>query len=378
MATRILYVITKANWGGAQRYVYDLAVAAQKEGSEIAVAYGLPGELVDRLSAAHIQTFAIEGLGRDVRVFKDITAFFSLVRIIRSYKPTVIHLNSSKISGLGALAARILWVQKIIFTAHAWAFNEERPLYQKLVIAFLAWLTVLLSTKTIVVSEAMKKQILHGPFILGKVIVITNGTRTYALLGKIEARHALAALHPALSVSDIEHDIWIGTVAELHPVKGLSYAIDAMSTLRRKYPTIRYLILSEGQMRKELEKQIKENGLEQTVFLLGQVKEAPLYGKAYDIFLLPSLSEAFGISLLEAGLAGLPVVASRVGGIPEILTDTKTGLLISPKDSRAISEAIDSLLTDEPRQKELGTSLQRRVEKEFSIERVMSETFAQY
>lgn len=378
MATRILYVITKANFGGAQRYVFDLATTAQKESYEVAVAYGSPGELVDRLTAEHVPTFTIDGLGRDVRVSKDITAFFSLMRIIRSFKPDVIHLNSSKISGLGALAARLLGVPKIIFTAHAWAFNEERPSYQKIAIAFLSWLTVLLSTRTIVVSEAMKRQIIQGPFMRRKVIIVSNGTQSYELLSKNEAREALRALHPALEVSNIRNDLWIGTVAELHPVKGLPYAIEAISELRKKYPSIRYLILSEGQMRKELEATIREKGLEQTVFLLGQVREAPLYGKAYDVFVLPSLSESFGISILEAGLAGLPVVASRVGGIPEIITSGETGLLVPPKNPAAITKAIGSLLDNASLRQTLGAALQFRVEKEFSIARVARETFAQY
>jgi glycosyltransferase involved in cell wall biosynthesis len=375
---KILYVITKANWGGAQRYVYDLAVAAKEAGHEVAVAYGSPGELAARLQAAHIPTFAIAGLGRDIRLFKDSAAFFSLLRIIRSFRPDVLHLNSSKIGGIGALAGRLVGVRKILFTAHAWAFNEERPWYQKISIAFLAWLTTVLSTHTIVVSTSMKEQIIRGPFVRRKVSVIPNGTRSYALLDKTEARRALAALHPALSVSDLAHDVWIGTVAELHPVKGLPYAIEAIELLRKKYPAIRYVILGEGQMRETLEKQITERDLRQNVFLLGRVEEAPLYGKAYDLFLLPSISEAFGIAILEAGLAALPVVATHVGGIPEIITSGETGTLIPAKDPAAVARALDALLADASLRHKLGVALKERVERDFSIERLARETFAQY
>jgi len=378
MASRILYVITKANFGGAQRYVYDLATTAQNKGFTVAVAHGAPGELVDRLTTERIPTFPIKGLGRDIHFSKDISAFFSLLGIIRSFKPDVVHLNSSKISGLGALAGRLCGVRNIIFTAHAWAFNEERPLYQKIVIAFLSWLTVILSTQTIVVSEAMRKQITRGPLVRGKVISIANGTRPYHFLEKKEARRALTALYPALSVSDLEHDVWIGTVAELHPVKGLPYAIEALNILHENYPTLRYLILGEGQMRKTLEKQIRESGLQNTVFLLGHVKDAPQYGTAYDLFLLPSLSEAFGIALLEAGLAGLPVVASNVGGIPEIITNGETGLLVPPKNPGAIVHAIDSLLADQSLREQLGNALHQRVQKEFSIEILVRKTFTLY
>ncbi len=378
MATKILYVVTKANFGGAQRYVYDLATAARDAGHEVTVAYGAPGELVERLRAAGLPTLPIAGLGRDINPLRDILAFFSLLRIIRSCKPDVLHLNSSKISGIGALAGRMLGVPRIIFTAHAWAFNEERPRWQKIVIAFLSWLTVVLSTRTIVVSEAMRRQTGRWPLIRAKVSVIPNGTRSYTLLDKLPAREALAARHPALAATDLAHDQWIGTVAELHPIKGLSYAIEAIRLLHAAHPTLRYVILSGGEMRAALEKQITESGLENTVFLLGQVKEAPLYGRAYDTFLLPSVSEAFDIALLEAGLAALPTVASRVGGIPEILTDGKTGLLVPPKDARAIANALETLMADETLRRRLGGALRERVMSDFSIESVTRETFALY
>lgn len=378
MVTKILYVITKANWGGAQRYVYDLATAAKERGDEVAVAYGSPGELADRLRSEGIPTFAITGLGRDARLFKDATAFFSLIRIIRSYNPNVIHLNSSKIGGLGTLAARLSGVKNIIFTAHGWAFNEERPRYQKAVIAFIAWLTILLSTRTILVSAAMQKQVARWPFIHRKMRVVQNGTRLYSLLERHEARRTLAALHPALAETDLEHDLWVGTVAELHQVKGLPYAIEAIATLCKKYPTIRYVIVGEGQMRPALETQIAKNNLQHHVFLLGSVREAPLYGHAYDVFLLPSLSEAIGLALLEAGLAALPTVATRVGGMPEIIIDEETGLLIPPRDPGAIAQALTTLFTDTSLQQRLGTALRQHVKTEFSLERVVRETFALY
>lgn len=378
MAIRILYVITKASWGGAQRYVYDLAVEAKKNGHEVAVAYGEAGELAERLQAVHIGVFPIDGLGRDIRLWGDIAVFFSLLRIIRSYSPQVVHLNSSKIGGIGALAARLLGIRRIIFTAHGWAFNETRPTYQKMAIEFFAWLTVLLSTQTIVVSAAMKRQVRRWPFVSRKLTLILNGTGSYALFEKNEARQALAALNPLLSVSDFERDVWIGTVAELHQVKGFPYALQAIDVLRKKYPAIRYVIAGEGQMRATLETQITKSGLQHNVFLLGQVKEAPLYGRAYDIFLLPSLSEAFAISLLEAGIAALPTVATGVGGIPEIIIHEKTGLLIPSRDSDAIAQALDALLKDAPLRQKLGAALRQYVETHFPIERVVRETFALY
>jgi glycosyltransferase involved in cell wall biosynthesis len=121
-----------------------------------------------------------------------------------------------------------------------------------------------------------------------------------------------------------------------------------------------------------------ESGLGHIVFLLGHVKDAPQYGKAYDLFLLPSLSESFGIALLEAGLAHLPVVATNVGGIPEIITSGETGLLVPSKNLDAIVQEIDSLLTNEPLRQKFRKTLHERVQKEFSIERLVRDTFVLY
>jgi glycosyltransferase involved in cell wall biosynthesis len=378
MATRILYVITKANWGGAQRYVYDLAIGARTNGYEVAVAYGSAGELADRLHTDNIETFEIAGLARDVHFGKDWTAFLSLLHILGTFKPDVVHLNGSKVGGFGSFAARYRGVRTILFTAHAWAFNEDRLWYQKTLIKFFAWLTIVFSTHTIVVSNAMKKQITQWPGVVKKIVVIPNGTRSYAFMDKLAARQQFLEMQPALSISDIQRDLWIGTVAELHPVKGLIYAIDAIGILREKYPTLRYVIVGEGELHPALALHIQKNGLQDQVFLMGHVKEAPLYGKAYDIFLLPSLSEAFGLVLLETALAGVPVVATNVGGIPEIITDTQTGMLIPPKNPTAIATALTTFLENEALREQYSTALQQRVATEFSHERFIRATFVYY
>jgi glycosyltransferase involved in cell wall biosynthesis len=377
-AKRILFVITKASWGGAQRYVYDLALAAREAQYEVAVAYGTPGELADRLKLEKIEIYEIAGLGRDVHFLKDMQAFNSLCSTIRYFHPDIVHVNSSKIGGLGALAARMCGVENIIFTAHAWAFNEERPWYQKKSIALLAWLTVLLAKKTIVVSHAMRRQVSMWPFVQEKLHVIHNGVRSEDFLERMTAREALTQLCPALEVSNIETDIWVSTVGELHPVKGLPYAINAVGNLCAEYPSLRYLILSDGQMRQQLEELIAEKNLQKHVFLLGHVKDAPLYAKAYDIFLLPSLSESFGIAVLEAGLAELPVIATRVGGLPEIIENGTTGILVPPKDSGALEKALISLLRNVELREKLGKQLRSKVAREFSIERMVGETLELY
>ena len=156
---KILYLITKSNWGGAQRYVFDLATSLNKEEYDVVVALGGTGRLVDELKNKKVRVIQLKSLERDISIFKEIKSAIELFKIIKSEKPNILHINSSKAGGLGALIGRILGVPKIIFTAHGWAFNEDRPWRQKISIKTLHWLTILLSHTTITVSETTKRNV---------------------------------------------------------------------------------------------------------------------------------------------------------------------------------------------------------------------------
>jgi len=153
----ILYVITKANWGGAQRYVYDLAVAGIEKDYEISVACGTEGEMTERLRRANVPVYIVSGLGRDIAPLSDTRALMNLTHLIRTLKPDVVHANSSKAGLIATMAARIAGVPRVIFTAHGWAFNESRPWWQKSIFALFHLLTVWFSDTVICVSEAVRK-----------------------------------------------------------------------------------------------------------------------------------------------------------------------------------------------------------------------------
>jgi len=155
--SKILYIITKSNWGGAQRYVFDLSLNS-KDKFEVVVALGGEGPLKKRLEKEGVRVIKIKKMERDVSARKEFLSFFDILSVIVREKPDVIHLNSSKAGGLGALASRVSNFfrktnSKIIFTAHGWPFNEERAKWQKVLIKFLSWLNIILSHKTIVISN---------------------------------------------------------------------------------------------------------------------------------------------------------------------------------------------------------------------------------
>jgi glycosyltransferase involved in cell wall biosynthesis len=366
---KILLVITKSNWGGAQRYVYDLATGLPNT-FQISVAFGTEGLLAKKLRDANIKTFYIEALQRDVSILNDVKSFFELLKLFRAEKPDIVHLNSSKAGVVGALAARCAHIKKIIFTAHGWAFYENRSLWWKVPVALSQYLTVLLSDKTICVSKKVATDA-HWMFgVQNRFRTIHNGVRSIELLSREEARAKIA---PRVNAS-----FWIGTIAELHPRKQLETAIAAFGIIADRYPQTILVIIGEGQEREKYERHIRTLGLTERVLLCGHIDNASSYLSAFDIFFSSSMAEGFAYAILEAGSAGLPIVATPVGGTPEIIIHGTTGLLVPPGNSATFANAFEQLLRDESLREKLGIAVRTRTDNEFSIEQMIQKTTELY
>ncbi|MDD3531252.1 MAG: glycosyltransferase [Candidatus Pacebacteria bacterium] len=301
---KILFVITKANWGGAQRYVYDLATHLPKDAFDVHVAFGQPGRLADELRNVGIRTHPIRALQRDVSIAADVKSFFELWRIFRKEKPDVIHLNSSKAAGIGALAARLTGVPRIIFTAHGWPFWEQRsPLHRALMYLF-SWLTALLSHAVIVVSDYDLRVARHMPFVGKKTVRIYNGISPAIALGSGEVIRSAFPPHTHIT----------GTIGELTRNKNQTALVEQA----RRNPNLFVAIVGKGEERQQLEAKIQEYGLSDRVKLFGFLPASEVL-KGFDVFALPSLKEGLPYVLLEARAAGLPIEANRVGGVGEIV-----------------------------------------------------------
>ncbi len=368
---KILLAITKASpFGGSQKYVYEIATAAAQTGFNVAVAFGMPGELDQRLQEAGVRTIEISALGRDVSPLRDFASFKQLVHILQAERPDVLHLNSSKIGCLGALAGRLTGVPTIIFTAHGWAFNERRPWWQKGAIALFHWFTVLLAHKTLCNSYATKRDIARLPWIHRKLDVIHLGIETPTFKERISARNHL--------LPNKVNAFWIGMVGELHTSKGFTDALEAFTSITADHQDAIMVIVGEGSERANLEVAIHGQGLSHRAFLLGYIRDAAQYLKAFDMFILPSHTESFGLALVEAGFAGLPTIATRVGGIPEIIQDGKNGLLVPPNDTQALTQALAVLMKDSSLRNTLGSTLKESATHQFSKEKMVRETLAYY
>lgn len=379
---KIIFLITKSNWGGAQKYVFDLATGLSKDRYSVKVVLGGNGILKYKLLDAGIPVIALNGLERDVSagsLGRELKVFNTLLRIFKDEKPDIIHLNSSKISGLGSFAGRLAGVPQIIFTAHGWAFNENRSALSKLLITTAYIMTLWFSHQTIGVSKGVIGQISNWPCSKKKMHVVHNGIHAPNFLDRDAARAILLekiGLERKSHLAVSSDTIWFGGIGELHHIKGHIYAIRAFAKLAKDHPNLNfiYIIFGEGEYRDEIEAEINRQDLHSRVILLGHVQDAATYLKALDFYIFPSLSEGLAYAVIEAGFAKLPIITSNVGGIPEIISNSENGFLIPSKNSDAIKRAIETYLDNPELAEKHAQAICKTVSAQFSIKKMIEKT----
>lgn len=372
MRKKVLFVITKGNFGGAQRYVYDLATSLPKTKYEAIVACGEGETLPNLLGEAGIRVIKLDSLQRDIKLSGDWQSFKKIYKILKQEKPDIIHLNSSKAGGLGALAGRLARIPKIIFTAHNWDFNAPRKDHQKFVTYFLHWLTVMLTHKTIAVSYKTKRDISHLPFMNKKIVVIHNGIEAFEPTPREEARKFLTG-------EEHSQKLVIYSLSELHKNKGIDVAFRAIKLLpEQTRNNLLYCVAGTGEEKEVLEKLAEELEIQNNIKLLDFVENAKKYLLGADVFLLPSRNEAFPYVILEAGLLGMPIVTTNVGGVPEVVKDMHNGILVHKENPKEIAHAIEYILKHPERSTEFSKKIHSEVSRHFSKTKMLRETTALY
>lgn len=378
---KIFYLITSSEYGGAQKYLRDLAVnLPSAEYQAIIAAGGGDDELFKQLADfSAIKIIKIPSLQRLPNIHNARKCLKEIVQLLLREKPDILHLNSSMAGFLGSWAGQIYKKKtkatlKIIYTVHGWVFLE--PGFLKSRLYFLAEkLSVKWKNIFIVLSEhdrqiGLSKKITSPE----KIVKIYNGLnpRTIDFLTKERAREQI--LPPAYR--DVAKPL-IGAIANFYGTKGLPYLIKAASLLRQQKQNFFLVIIGDGPERKKLESLITRLKLSDCVFLAGRIPQAAQYLTAFDIFVLPSVKEGFPFVILEAMAAGAPIVATKVGGIPEIIENEKSGLLIKPKNPMALANAIKNFLNNPKQQKSLAENAKQQVE-EFSLSRMIEQTYQLY
>jgi glycosyltransferase involved in cell wall biosynthesis len=357
---RVLLLVTLSEIGGAQQVTYSLARHLSDE-YEITVACAPNGALVERLRRDGIHVVEIPDLVRNVRPWRDLRAFFSLRRWLRRERFDLVHTHSTKAGLLGRLAARYAGVPGVLFTAHGWAFTEGRAYWVRRLLARVERYAARRTSKIICVSEHDRELALR--FRVAdpqQLVVIHNGIDPGPFReadGKaVRAEWGIDRDEPLIT--------FVGRLAAQKDPLTLLEAV-------RRLSGGRVLLVGGGPLRSRVRAFLRQHGLEDRVVLTGEQTNIPEILAASDIFVLPSRWEGLPLTVIEAMLAGLPVVAGRVGGVPELVEEGVTGLLVPPGDPTRLAEALQRLLDGADLRHRMGDAARRRALRRFTLESML-------
>jgi glycosyltransferase involved in cell wall biosynthesis len=343
-------VITLAEVGGAQTYVASLLPALTDRFDVVVAAHGI-GPLREAAIGSGARFVPLEHVRRPIRPLRDLVGLIELVRLLRRERPDIVHASSSKAGVLARLAAGLARVPIRVFTVHGWAFKAHSGLSSRLY----RWADRLikpLTTSTICVSE---RELAAGV----EARTCDDGQRTVVIPNAVDVSVAPQSQHDRATPL-------IVSVGRLKAPKDFITLIRALSALPSR--SFEAAIVGEGPDRRELEQEIDRLGLAERVQLAGERSDVPKLLARADIFVLSSASEGLPVSVLEAMAAGLPVVASRVGGVPEVVLDGRTGVLVRPSDPDVLAAALERLVVQPALRRRLGAAGRSRAEECFDLE----------
>ena len=371
----ILHVITRLVPGGAQDSTIAACEQMARRGYEVALACAPEAERVSEARERGIRVITVPSFRREVCPWHDLRAFIRLLGIIRAGRYDVVHTHTSKAGVLGRVAARLAGTPVVVHSPHGSIFSSHY--YGRAGLATIAWVersAGLFADRIIPLAQgALEDYLRHRLAPRRKYTLVYTGMEVDRFKGArvdLRAKRVQLGLPPAVPV--------IGMIAQLTPEKGHDIALRAFSQVVKTVPDARLLIVGEGNQRGAIEQDIRDLGLGFHTVLTGYRKDIPEILSAVDISLHPSHMDGLPRSLVEAMLAGKPVVATSVGGIPEVACDGETALLVEPGDSCALAAALLRLLGDVDLARRLGEQGRESASGRFSLDRMVDEWLGVY
>src|SRR6185295_1200969 len=358
-----LHIDTARTWRGGQNQVLLTVNGLRAIGHRAALVAHPGGELLRRAAEG------LELIPIAPRTEMDLSAAWKLSRLVKRLAPDIIHAHdphgvamASLALSLGAPAAKggpmpvLVASRRVDFHLKGNSFSRWK--YRQ-VDCFIA------------ASEAIRRMLVADGIPDDRTVTVHEG---------IDIEHVLAA--PAVNVHEaffLPHGApVVGNVAALVPHKGQRYLIEAAHQVVREIPDIRFVILGEGELREQLERQINEHHLQKHVLMPGFRTDVIGCIKGFDLLAMSSVTEGLGTSLLDAMACAKPIVATTAGGIPEIVEEGVNGLLVPPRDAASLAAAIVRLLRDAPLRQRMGAAGLARVTERFTVERMVEATAAVY
>ena len=307
-------------------------------------------------------------LKRQIHFYYDIVAFWKIFTVIKKNKYDIVHTHQAKAGILGRIAARLAGVPVIIHTYHSFPFHDFMKQYQRRLFIGLEKLVSKITDKLISVSKLnLEKGVQLGIAARGKFITIYSGID----FSRFDISVGTSAMKRSLSIPE-DHMI-VGMVGRLSEQKAPQYLIQAIPTVLDKFPNTTFVIVGDGEKRKELEASTRHLNINGKARFLGSRNDVPALLHLFDIFILTSLWEGLGRSLTEAMYVGKPVISTAVEGVPELIDNGKTGLLIPTKDVEATANRLIQLLASKEMRENLGKMARQRVKSRFEVDLMIRE-----
>lgn len=301
----------------------------------------------------------------------DVMIIAKLQRKLRELQPNIVHTHLIHADLFGLIASKLAGVPTIISSRH----NDDGFRYHPIV-RYISWVLWWLTDGGIAISDAIREFTIRVEGVSPHKVDLVRYGLPYRWIPDAEIQSAKQSMTQELSLSD--DVIILGMVCRLVEQKGITYALQAFKQIYSKFPKVHLIIAGDGDLAEELLAQARMLGISNRVHWLGWRDDAQTVLASMDMFLMPSLWEGFGLVLLEAMSKRIPVIASRVSAIPEVVDDGVTGLLITPQSTDAIAQAMIQLLSDHSLCKHMGLLGEDRLEQEFSVQKMVENTIAVY
>ncbi len=357
----ILLLSTHLNTGGISSYLCTLSRGLVKKGHRVWIATS-GGNLVESLRASGVEHITLNIRTKSELDWRIYFSLLPLNQMIQENKIDLIH-TQTRITQVMAACLSKATGKPFVSTCHGFFKNRwSRRIFP-------CW-----GQKVIAISEAVSEH-LRKDFKVDpkRIVLIRNGIdlENFPMVSvqmKEMKRRAFG----------LEDEPVVGIIARLSLVKGHDVLIEAMKKVVAEFPKAKLLVVGEGSLGKKLKEMVEDFELSLNVRFYPIVNQSSDMLSLFDVFVMPSRQEGLGLSVMEAQAAGLPVVASKVGGLPSLIEDGRTGLLVPPENANLLAEAILLLLRNRPKAKEMGERARSFIQKEFSAERMVEETVRVY
>ena len=359
---RIAYVITRSDvFGGASVHVKELALGMMRHGHDVVVLIGGDGVVFRAMQASGVPTHALRHLRRAVSPIRDILAIREIRWELRSFRPDVVALHSSKAGWLGRIACASFGLPAV-FTVHGWAFAAGAGPLGRTCFGQVERLAARMARRIILVSSkdfdlAIKRRIATPD----RLVVVHNG---------------IGDVPPEFRAVPRENPPRVIMVARFDAPKEQGALLEALATLRVLPWSLD--LVGSGPALASIVRLAASLDLRARVRFLGERRDVPGLLAASQLFVLASKWESFPLTILEAMRAGLPVIATEVGGVAEAVLHGKTGLLVGPGNTTALCEDLQTLLTDPELRATMGAAGRERYEEKFTFSPMLEETLRVY